>query len=73
MMQAPAPLPPAPFAQAEAQFAALVSHLHSEEAQAMTHSELERELEEKGRELLRSLLQGHLELRSPGEASAPVR
>jgi hypothetical protein len=39
----------------------------------MTHSELERELEEKGRELLRSLLQAHLELRSPGEASAPVR
>jgi hypothetical protein len=39
----------------------------------MTHSELERELEEKGRELLRSLLQAHLELRSPGAASEPVR
>jgi len=73
MMQALAQLPPAPFAQAEEQFAALRSHLQSEEAQGMTHSELERELEAKGRELLRSLLQAHLATRSPGEASAPVR
>lgn len=60
------------FAEAEKQFAELIDRLQSEEAHAMTHSELERELEEKGRELLRSLLQAHLELRSPGRASAPV-
>ena len=73
MMPAFATLPSAPFAQAEAQFAALVSHLQSAEAQAMTHSELERELEQQGRELLRTLLQAHLETRSPGAASEPVR
>lgn len=72
-MQALAHLPPAPFTQAEEQFATLLSHLQSEEVQAMTHSELERELEEKGRELMRSLLQAHLATRSPGEASEPVR
>ena len=72
-MQALAALPADPFDDAEAQFAGLVDHLQSEEAQAMTHSELERELEEKGRELLRSLLQAHLDIRSPGEASEPVR
>ena len=73
-MQALAATPaPAPFADARAQLDALVSHLSSEEAHAMTHSDLEREIEEKGRELLRSLLQGHLDLRSPGAASEPVR
>jgi len=39
----------------------------------MTHSDLERELEAQGRELMRRLLQEHLTLRSPGEAVAPVR
>ncbi len=39
----------------------------------MTHSELERELVEDGRELLRSFLQAHLDLRSPGEAQGSVR
>lgn len=72
-MQALAALSSAAFADAEAQFTRLIDHLQSAEARAMTHSELERELEEKGRELLRRLLQGHLELRSPGEASVPVR
>lgn len=71
-MQACAPLAVPPFAEAEAKFAALVGQLQSAEAQAMTHSELERELEEKGRELLRSLLQAHLDTRGPGAASEPV-
>ena len=61
------------FAQAQAQFAQMMSHLRGGEAGAMTHSELERDLEAKGRELLRLMLQGHLDLRSPGEATAPVR
>lgn len=72
-MLALAPVAADPFAEAEKQFAGLIDHLQSEEAYEMTHSELERELEKKGRELLRSLLQAHLELRSPGPASAPVR
>ncbi len=71
-MQATAPLPSLPFSEAEAKFAELIKRLQSEEAQGMTHSELERELEEKGRELLRTLYQAHLDTRGPGEASEPV-
>jgi hypothetical protein len=36
------------------------------------HSELERQLEGMGRELLRKLLQAHLDLRQPGQAVEPV-
>lgn len=71
-MQAPAVLAASPFSAAEAQFAGIMAHLESAEAQAMTHSELERKLAEEGRELMRRLLQAHLETRSPGAASAPV-
>ena len=39
----------------------------------MRHSELERQLEGMGRELMRKLLQAHLDLRQPGEAVEPVR
>ncbi len=38
----------------------------------MTHSELERELEKKGRELMRMLLQEHLDNRGPGQCDQPV-
>lgn len=38
----------------------------------MTHSDLERTLEAQGRDLLRLLLQAHLDLRRPGEATGPV-
>ena len=38
----------------------------------MTHSELERELEKKGRELMRKLLQEHLDNRGPGQCDEPV-
>ena len=37
----------------------------------MTHSELERELEKKGRELMRMLLQEHLNNRGPGQCDDP--
>jgi hypothetical protein len=67
-----APLPESLFAEAESQLGELIVRLQSREARTMTHSELERELEEKGRELLRALLQAHLDIRSPGEASEPV-
>jgi len=75
-MQACAPLPVQPpvqpFSAAATNFAELVDHLESAEARKMTHSELERELEERGRELMRLLLQDHLNTRGPGEASEPV-
>ena len=61
-----------PFAEARAQFGALAGFLGSQEACRLTHSELERELEQRGRELLRQLLQAHLEVRGPGEAAGPV-
>ena len=38
----------------------------------MTHSDLERELEKRGRELMRTLLQEHLDNRSPGQCEQPV-
>lgn len=63
---------PAPFAAARAEFGALEAFLGSPEACGLTHSELERELEQRGRELLRQLLQAHLEVRGPGEAAGPV-
>lgn len=61
------------FVQAEAQFAQILSDLSSKEAGTMTHSDLERKLTEEGRELLRLLLQEHLDLRGPGESTGPVR
>ena len=71
-MPACAPVPIPAFSEAAAQFAELVGHLQSAEAQKMTHSELERDMEEKGRELIRMLLQSHLDTRGPGEATEPV-
>ena len=44
----------------------------SREAQQMSESELERELHRRGQELMRRLLQGHLDQRTPGEAAGPV-
>ena len=65
-------VPVAPFAAARATFGALEAFLGSPEAGAMTHSEVERTLEQRGRELLRELLQAHLDVRGPGEAAGPV-
>ncbi len=53
-------------------FEHIVEHLGSEKASSMTHSELERELEKKGCELMRKLLQEHLDNRGPGQCSQPV-
>ena len=49
------------------EFDKVVGHLDSEEARMKTHSELERELEKMGRELMRKVLQEHLESRDPGK------
>jgi hypothetical protein len=62
-----------PFAAADQAYASITEFLRSEEARQVRHSELERQLEVMGRELLRKLLQAHLDLRQPGEAVEPVR
>jgi hypothetical protein len=51
----------------------LKDYLGSLEALRMDHSKLEQELAKRGGELLRMLLQAHLDLRSPGEAIGEVR
>jgi len=58
--------------QARENFERIVGYLDSGEASSMTHSELERELEKKGRELMRTLLQEHLDNRGPGQCDQPV-
>ena len=67
-----APPDPAPYAAANAAFAEAKVYLSSREAQQMSESDLERELHRRGQELMRELLQGHLEQRSPGEAASSV-
>ena len=67
-----APPDSAPYAAAEAAFAETTAYLSSREALQMSESDLERELHRRGQALLRKLLQGHLDQRSPGEAAGPV-
>ena len=54
-------------------FENIISFLDSCEGNAMDMSQLEKELEKRGRELMRTLLQEHLDNRSPGISSEPVR
>jgi len=63
---------PDPFAEATAQFQELMGYLRSRETMKKTHSELERELQERGRELMRQLYQAHLDTRGEGEAVGTV-
>ncbi len=62
-----------PFAAADQAYATITEFLRSEEAWQVKHSELERQLDGMGRELMRKLLQAHLDLRQPGQAIEPVR
>lgn len=62
----------APYAQARLNFEGIVKYLDSREAEEMTHSDLERALEKKSRELMRQLLQEHLDARGPGKTTAAV-
>ena len=55
------------------QFDSIITQLRSPHSQRMTHSQLESLLETEGRELLRRLLQAHLDERSPGRVAEPVR
>lgn len=73
MSAQPCPTVAEPFAAAEQEFGTMTTFLRSEEACSLTHSDLERTLDVRGRELLRKLFQGHLELRRPGAAAEPVR
>lgn len=63
---------PKSFAASQGKFEELIEHLQSPESQSMSHSELERELEARGRELLRQLYQDHLKVRGPGAVEEPV-
>ena len=63
---------PASYAAADATFAETRAFASSREAWQMSESNLERELDRRGRELMRKLLQGHLDQRSRGEAAGPV-
>ena len=71
-MQATAPKLSSPYTAAREMYAALEGYLDSGEAQGMSHSDLEREIEGQGRELLRQLLQAHLNGRGPGAADGEV-
>jgi len=62
-----------PFAAADQTYATISQFLSSEEACQVQHSDLERQLEGMGRELMRKLLQAHLDLRQPGKAMELVR
>jgi len=60
------------FAVAEASFSGLVRRLQSEDTARMSHSDLETLLEREGRELMRQLLQAHLDLRAHATPAGPV-
>ena len=64
--------PDSVYAEAETTFAQTMAYLSSREALQMRESDLERELHRRGQELIRQLLQGHLDQRGPGEAAGPV-
>ncbi|MGH8521631.1 MAG: hypothetical protein ACREU9_09495 [Gammaproteobacteria bacterium] len=55
------------FSAARKQFNVLVSRLQSEEMGRMEHGEVEATIAHEGTELLRRLLQGHLDLRAKAE------
>ena len=67
-----APPEPSPYAPADAVYADAKEYLSSREAMRMSESDLERELHRRSQELVRKLLQGHLDQRGPGEAAGPV-
>jgi len=59
------------FAAAREQFSYLVNRLQSEEMGRMEHGEVEASIAQEGNELLRRLLQGHLDLRAGTEERRP--
>jgi len=63
---------PQVFAASRERFETMVSFLHAEQAGALDHGELETRLDAQGRELLRQLMQDHLDLRAEREQRLPV-
>jgi hypothetical protein len=61
-----------PYDQSRQCFKEIIGFLDSTKGCSLNHSELERELEKRGRELMRILLQEHLDNRGPGECEEPV-
>ena len=61
------------FGAAREKFEALAVRLGSAETMSMTHSEVESLVESEGREVLRRLLQDHLDLRADADARASAR
>ena len=72
-MAAYATVPPEdPFAVSKAMFAALAAELAGPAAAGLTACELEDLLDERGREVIRQLLQDHFDLRAaPGRTAGP--
>jgi hypothetical protein len=62
-----------PFSMARDELEAIIALLRSPEAARMDHSDLERLVRDGGREMMRKLLQAHLDSRGPGQAAAQVR
>jgi hypothetical protein len=60
------------FAEAKEAFASLPAFLRTEEARRMSHSDMERELGERGRELMRTLYQAWLDQQAAAQADEPV-
>ena len=58
------------FSLAKEKFSALVSHLHTPEAENAEHGDIEALIEEKGREVLRCVMQGYLALKTATEKKA---
>lgn len=61
-----------PFVEVERTFGNLIKDLKAEERMHLDLSQLEEMLGERGRELIRQLLQGHLDLRSQAKVEGPV-
>jgi len=64
--------PEVPYAEGRMNFESLVKYLDSTEADQLTISALERTMEKKGRELMRQLLQDHIDARGPGKTTTAV-
>jgi hypothetical protein len=62
-----------PFNETDVVYEELKTYLLGTEAGALSHSDLEREIEKKTRELARRLLQEHLDQRGTGEVAGPVQ
>src|SRR5256712_11899981 len=69
---APTPMAADAYEAAHEKWAQLIAHLRSPEAHQMIHTDLEAWLAVEGREVLRRLLQAHLDQRSPWTVAEPA-